>query len=248
MKRNMKRVWLVLCMVVCLFSLAACGRAADTSDLMSTEQISSLEQLASGTLEQFSGLTVNQMAESKAQAERVKDEILFSGLESWEGIKDDLGALVSVDSVEVSKESNGYLMNVKATFELRKLEFTMGVNSDVTAYTVMTFNPVYTLGEKMEQAGLNTLMGMGTVFLVLIFISLIIGCFKFINEYENRRNSEWDDEDDEDYESDHDDQLLDDLELVAVITAAIAASTGSSTDDLVVRSIKRAPAAKWKRV
>jgi hypothetical protein len=31
----------------------------------------------------------------------------------------------------------------------------------------------------------------------------------------------------------------DDLELVAVITAAIAASTGASTDDFVVRSIKR---------
>jgi hypothetical protein len=42
-------------------------------------------------------------------------------------------------------------------------------------------------------------------------------------------------------------ELVDDLELVAVITAAIAAATNSSTDGLVVRSIKRAPAAKWKR-
>ncbi|MFR5731673.1 MAG: OadG family transporter subunit [Clostridium sp.] len=41
-------------------------------------------------------------------------------------------------------------------------------------------------------------------------------------------------------------ELVDDLELVAVITAAIAASTNSSTDSLVVRSIKRAPGAKWK--
>ena len=31
----------------------------------------------------------------------------------------------------------------------------------------------------------------------------------------------------------------DDMELVAVITAAIAASTGASTDSFVVRSIKR---------
>ncbi len=42
-------------------------------------------------------------------------------------------------------------------------------------------------------------------------------------------------------------ELVDDLELVAVITAAIAAATGSSADGLVVRSIKRAPGAKWKR-
>lgn len=36
------------------------------------------------------------------------------------------------------------------------------------------------LGEKMADAAGNTLMGMGTVFLVLIFISLLISCFKFI--------------------------------------------------------------------
>ena len=42
-------------------------------------------------------------------------------------------------------------------------------------------------------------------------------------------------------------ELVDDLELVAVITAAIAASTNTSTDSLVVRSIRRAPGAKWKR-
>ena len=39
----------------------------------------------------------------------------------------------------------------------------------------------------------------------------------------------------------------DDLELVAVITAAIAASEGTSTEGFVVRSIMRAPGAKWKR-
>ena len=41
--------------------------------------------------------------------------------------------------------------------------------------------------------------------------------------------------------------LTDDLELVAVITAAIAASENTSADGLVVRSIRRAPGNKWKR-
>ena len=41
--------------------------------------------------------------------------------------------------------------------------------------------------------------------------------------------------------------LADDLELVAVITAAIAASTGTSPSGLVVLSIRRAPAGKWKK-
>ena len=41
--------------------------------------------------------------------------------------------------------------------------------------------------------------------------------------------------------------LVDDLELVAVIAAAIAAYEGTSADGLVVRSIRRAPGNKWKR-
>mgnify|MGYP000898117842 CR=1 FL=1 len=39
--------------------------------------------------------------------------------------------------------------------------------------------------------------------------------------------------------------LTDDLELVAVIAAAIAASEGTSTDGFVVRSIKRRKSNKW---
>ncbi len=103
----------------------------------------------------------------------------------------------------------------------------------------------------MAKAGMNTLLGMGTVFLVLIFISILISCFKFISVFENKVKAKntapapaaapvaapaAEEE-----------ELVDDLELVAVITAAIAASTNSSTDSLVVRSIKRAPGAKWKR-
>ena len=48
--------------------------------------------------------------------------------------------------------------------------------------TDATADIVYTLGEKLEKAALNTLMGMGTVFCVLILISLIIYCFKFISK------------------------------------------------------------------
>lgn len=102
---------------------------------------------------------------------------------------------------------------------------------------------VQTLGEKMTNAALNTLMGMGIVFIVLILISLIIYCFKIFPYLEEKKKAAapapaavpvpaaapaapva---------------QAQDDLELAAVIAAAIAASTGTSTSDFVVRSIKR---------
>ena len=100
---------------------------------------------------------------------------------------------------------------------------------------------VYTTGEKMAKAGLNTLMGMGTVFAVLILISLIISCFKVIPYLQNRKKENKAETDSvvAQIEQREEQQLTDDLELVAVITAAIAASEGTSTDGFVVRSIRR---------
>ena len=40
-------------------------------------------------------------------------------------------------------------------------------------------------GDKMVRAGMNTLMGMGTVFVVLIFIAFLISRFKYISQLEN---------------------------------------------------------------
>ena len=88
---------------------------------------------------------------------------------------------------------------------------------------------------------MNTLMGMGTVFVVLILISLIISCFKIFPYLEKKKAGKNAAEPTvvEQVAQREEQQLTDDLELVAVITAAIAAGTGASTDSFVVRSIHR---------
>lgn len=102
----------------------------------------------------------------------------------------------------------------------------------------------------MGTALLNTLMGMGTVFVVLIFISFIISLFKHINNFAAKNEPpkieqksapvapivEAEEEPEE---------LSDDMELVAVITAAIAAYEGTSQEGFQVRSIKRAAKRRW---
>ncbi|KIR03078.1 hypothetical protein P261_01893 [Lachnospiraceae bacterium TWA4] len=113
-----------------------------------------------------------------------------------------------------------------------------------------------TLGEIFRVALLDTVLGMGTVFVVLIFISLIISCFgplsRSIENFVNRKNKpELLDEIPAaakppvaPVEVEEDEELVDDLELVAVITAAIAAYSDEKTDGFVVRSIKRAKTSK----
>ena len=95
----------------------------------------------------------------------------------------------------------------------------------------------------MEKAALNTLMGMGTVFAVLILISIIIYCFRFIGDIQNigkKKKAEASaPQSPQAPQVAKEAPLTDDLELIAVISAAIAASEGTSTDSFVVRSIHR---------
>lgn len=97
----------------------------------------------------------------------------------------------------------------------------------------------------------NTLMGMGTVFVMLIFISLLISLFGYIPKLEEKiknigkKPEPVKVEEPAKVEQEPQTQVVDpqeDEQLIAVITAAIMASYGSnavSEDKLVVRSIHR---------
>lgn len=107
--------------------------------------------------------------------------------------------------------------------------------------------------EEIKYAALNTVVGLAVVFLVLTLIIFIISLFKYISVFQNKFGSK--DSDKSENESDavenelsqftsqemDSEELADDHELVAVITAAIHAYMGSDVpaDGLVVRSIKR---------
>ena len=92
---------------------------------------------------------------------------------------------------------------------------------------------------------------MGTVFVVLILIMFIIYLFGFIPKiqakFDAKKNSKKQDVTKDAIDNTvaqiatkEEEELTDDLELVAVIAAAVAASEGqTSTDGFVVRSIRR---------
>ena len=102
------------------------------------------------------------------------------------------------------------------------------------------------LGSKMTTAALNTVIGMGTVFAVLIIIIGVISLFRFIPIIQDKltkKNAVKESADSaatQIVQAEEVTDVSDDLELVAVIAAAIAASEGAaSTDGFVVRSIRK---------
>ena len=115
-------------------------------------------------------------------------------------------------------------------------------------------------GEILVKALTNTLLGMGTVFLVLIFIAFLISLLPkltgLIESMGKKKNVQTAPAEKAAAPAataapaavEAEEELVDDLELVAVITAAIAASEGVSADGFIVRSIKKSDRNRWKRV
>lgn len=260
MKQIKKQVLLVLCVVACLFSLTACGKTTDAGSGIDPMTEESLKQQTVTLLEQMVSIPADQMTTIVEQNRKAGSEAVAAGLETYVGLEDDLGAYVSSGEGTVKEIDDGYEVTVDTVFEKRACAFSITITEDMTSITGMSFAPVYSLGENMEKAALNTLMGMGTVFIVLIFISLLISCFKCISAFENKKKAAapaapaapapapaapapvalttaapagTDDAE---------------MERLAIMTAIIEhRRRTASSDSLVVRPIKRSAGNRWKR-
>ena len=250
--KNIKRIWLALCMSLCLFALTACSGSGDAVVELEAEAVSNMQMLAENYINAFSEMTDEDLATQMAAATKSKDYTMETAFKSWESVKGDLGALVSYETATVTLGDEGYIARINAVYELRNMEMTLMVDEEFTTIQGVSFSPDYTTGEKMAKAGMNTLMGMGVVFVVLIFISWVIGMFKYISVFEAKMKAKNAPApaaapapvatpvvEEEEY--------VDDTELISVIAAAIAASEGkTSANGLVVRSIKRVSNRSWK--
>ncbi|RKI38754.1 sodium pump decarboxylase subunit gamma [bacterium D16-51] len=153
------------------------------------------------------------------------------------------GAMKKVVDKSYSTASDTATVTLTLTTEKAgKLVFTV-IYSETGEISDWKVEEYQSIGKTMGRAGLNTIMSMAIVFAVLIFISFIISCFKFIGNAQPKEAAK--------AEAPaavpapapavvEEENLADDLELVAVITAAIAAaSENECTDGLIVRSIVR---------
>ena len=261
----MKKFLIVLGMLTCLFGLTACGNSDNLSStstvpLMTEEEA---EEEAEALIDQ-----VDQIVSQGMAAYYAGDETSSAIFDSWASAMEEMGEYqgvighvvdISDDSVKIETEIKGSLRDGKVTIVLDVVDGNLGFSS----FAVVANK---TMGELMENAALNTLLGMGTVFAVLILIMIIIYCFKFVPAIERILSAFFGgiaklfgrkkvDESEKEKSVDNtiaqiieNEELSDDTELVAVIAAAIAASEGAaSTDGFVVRSIRRANTNKWQR-
>ena len=229
----MKKFLLILGMVACMAGLTACGQQNQevAKPLMSQEDAQTLGQQVVETINQYV------VYQAKDQ---VTDAVVLAAIDSWEKAASDMGDYIEITGVTADIDEKDAVINVAIKGSIRN------ANVEIVLASIAT-NVEYTFGEKMEKAVLNTLLGMGTVFVVLILISFIISGFAGINKLQSKKDGKEKKEEVKVSPVDNTiaqiiekEELSDDQELVAVIAAAVAAYEGaSSTDGFVVRSIKR---------
>lgn len=211
-----------------------------------------LEQGVVQTLTTLSAMTGDDLQQAIDNSTDTSQKAMLA---SWQSVCEELGSFVSAESQSVMEDGNDLTITTVATYE--KIEAGTPVNvvykiNALTGESSISWNVDYPMSKLLEQAGMNTVMGIGVVFLALLFLSFLISQMHWIPDLIGRKEKEKKAAEAAvpvqaaPAAAEEEEELTDDLELVAVISAAIAASENTSADGFVVRSIKKANRRKWQ--
>ena len=186
----------------------------------------------------------------------VEGNAILTGMVSFNNTYDELGDIKTSEGFQGTYKVSGDEIIVSVPVTGTKTDSNGNVRT-ATAELIFTNDIFLTLkscalnldqsmGELMAKAAMDTLMGMMTVFAVLILISIIIWAMGGIPRLQAKLAKKPESKKEESIDNtiaqivEKEESTEDDTELVAVIAAAIAAYEGSqSTDGFVVRSIRK---------
>lgn len=257
--KNFQKFLTLICMITCILGLTACGNKEEFVPKEKAEIDAACQMVYSlisqeyepGALEQIDNYAWDEIETGWRQyGLKIESHILIKGIDSFALAQKDIGQITGIVNTTYGGDDEEVTANLVLDGDSHdaKIEVIFDKNLKVTSITT---NVEYSGMEKAEKAVLNTLMGMGTVFIVLILIMFIISCFSFINKWEKaaadkKKAAEAPAEKAapapvvQAVQAVEEIPEADDTQLAAVIAAAIAASQGAvSTDGFVVRSIRK---------
>ena len=229
MKKKISLLGLILILVL---SFTGCGKSETTE----YDQVT-LEQYAEFVVQNFEAMTTEQLDSFSDMRDLQLDtqlmnvglpvdgEDFLTMISSWEAAEEECGAYVEHGDWTMEVKNDGVSLTSEAKYENRDADIVFSFDEKGNMES-MDVSAHYSTGEILEKAGLNTVLGMGTVFVVLIFISFIIYLLGYIPKLQEKLANK-----DKKVEEKKEAPVQaapapvaaaeDDAELVAVIAAAI---------------------------
>ena len=259
-----KKISLLIGILILALSFTGCSSQSksETSydkanlEMVAEAMISNFSQMDSEAFEAFRSSSDFALKTTLYESRLpIQSEDFVDIMNAWEAGEKECGMYLTHGEFETIGMNRNVKVITQAQFEDRNatLEFVFNEKSELESLTVAA---KYTIPQILEKAGKNTLIGMGTVFVVLIFISFIISLFKHIPNIQakfSRKKAKVPQQ----LETVPSPEPIpvpavpaaesDDKELIAVISAAIAAAEGRPPEGFVVRSIKRRTTNKWNK-
>ena len=177
MKQTKKKVISLLLGLLCIFSLTACGSTKESTKNADVQ--SQAEQNAVGLAQ-----TIVELSDSDIENYMISgDEFTENAMAAWDGAREELGALVEIKDSDLSTEydetSKVYTVTVPAEFENADSNFVFEFDRTGSPST-LSVEVEYPKSVALQQAAMNTIMGLVVVFAVLIFLSFVISLLKYV--------------------------------------------------------------------
>lgn len=237
----MKKFWLKLCMLAIILTLSS----SFTVTVFAYDK-ETVISVADQYVKDWTETDFQQYIDSGSLKEDALEQFT-----NWVNLKSEIGTFDSIVETSVEEENGEIIVKEIAKFEKGNVVISIHFDKN-TAES----NPYYAVtkivAEKQDNsgnaslydAGMNTAMGIGLVFIVLILISFIISLLQYVPKLLTRKEVNEKEEPVVNIpvvQAELEEDLAEDTELVAVITAAIMASMAEEApaDGLVVRSIRR---------
>ena len=254
----MKKLVSVLAVLTCVFGLTACGGTeVNTVDGTAISDISTESYVIS--YGESLVTSIDSIVRAGEAAYYADDEVLADAMDSYESSLDDIGEITGFDNEQAVIDDDGnYVVNIGIVGTDHSADVVITIDMSEGMLSSMTTDVRYSFGELIGQAGLNTLLGMGTTFVVLILLMLVIYCFRFIDVFQAKKSQKAAMKKEAEApapapaapaneepaaQTAAEEEGTDEEELIAVIAAAVAAyeeeSGTEGTDGFVVRSIRK---------
>ncbi|MDO4803250.1 MAG: OadG family protein [Lachnospiraceae bacterium] len=265
--KNLKKLTVaLLALCTMAFCFGGCG-IEKTSSQLETEAVerireANIDSIADYTEREFAAI-LSQVSYDDFVAYKAQGSTLISRTfdndfnDRWKTFTEAHGECVEAAVDETMREKYEYTSRIIMTGE-DGAQMAMTITYDQSGAPIKTTIADYsddsqqTMAQRLGVAGGNTIIGLLTVFTILVLLSLIIYCFKFVNRMTipptrkeeapvpvavpaAQKAAAAIPENDEM-----------DPALVAVIAAAIAAAEEKPVEGFIVRSIRRAKSNKWR--